>query len=108
VDVTRFSLLSVYYSSWYRIFIKRNLTFIFSFKYISIFRFKIPYLYPLLILIVAFLVLCTDIHLQQRREEAEKNRSLDVLRAAVVCVLGHVDTGENQRVSSSLCSVYSI
>jgi hypothetical protein len=39
--------------------------------------------------------------LQKRREEAEKNRSLDVLRAAVVCVLGHVDTGENQWVSSS-------
>jgi hypothetical protein len=32
---------------------------------------------------------------QTRREEAEKNRSLDVLRAAVVCVLGHVDTGES-------------
>jgi Na+/proline symporter len=37
-----------------------------------------------------------SVYLQTRREEAEKNRSLDVLRAAVVCVLGHVDTGENQ------------
>jgi len=34
--------------------------------------------------------------IQQRREEAEKNRSLDVLRAAVVCVLGHVDTGKTK------------
>lgn len=30
---------------------------------------------------------------QKRREEAEKNKTLAVLRAAVVCVLGHVDTG---------------
>lgn len=30
---------------------------------------------------------------QKRREDAEKNRTTDVLRAAVVCVLGHVDTG---------------
>jgi translation initiation factor 5B len=37
-----------------------------------------------------------SVYLQARREEAEKNRSLDELRAAVVCVLGHVDTGENQ------------
>jgi translation initiation factor 5B len=34
--------------------------------------------------------------IQSRREEAEKNRSLDVLRAAVVCVLGHVDTGKTK------------
>jgi hypothetical protein len=53
------------------------------------------YIHPLQILFVAFSVCFTDIRLQQRREEAEKNRSLDVLRAAVVCVLGHVDTGEN-------------
>jgi hypothetical protein len=31
--------------------------------------------------------------LQKRRADAEKNRSPDVLRAAVICVLGHVDTG---------------
>lgn len=31
---------------------------------------------------------------QKRQEEAEKNRTVDNLRAAVVCVLGHVDTGE--------------
>ncbi|XP_069683030.1 eukaryotic translation initiation factor 5B [Periplaneta americana] len=34
--------------------------------------------------------------IQKRREEAEKNKSLDVLRAAVVCVLGHVDTGKTK------------
>jgi translation initiation factor 5B len=34
--------------------------------------------------------------IQSRREEAEKNRSLAVLRAAVVCVLGHVDTGKTK------------
>ncbi|XP_017763309.1 PREDICTED: eukaryotic translation initiation factor 5B [Eufriesea mexicana] len=34
------------------------------------------------------------IHL--RRMEAEKKRSLDNLRAAVVCVLGHVDTGKTK------------
>lgn len=33
---------------------------------------------------------------QNRRIEAEKNRSLDNLRAAVVCVLGHVDTGKTK------------
>ncbi|KDR14622.1 Eukaryotic translation initiation factor 5B, partial [Zootermopsis nevadensis] len=34
--------------------------------------------------------------IQKRREEAEVNRSVDVLRAAVVCVLGHVDTGKTK------------
>lgn len=34
--------------------------------------------------------------IQKRREDAEKNKSLDVLRAAVVCVLGHVDTGKTK------------
>ncbi|XP_076393097.1 eukaryotic translation initiation factor 5B isoform X2 [Megachile rotundata] len=34
--------------------------------------------------------------IQQRRIEAEKKRSLDNLRAAVVCVLGHVDTGKTK------------
>jgi translation initiation factor 5B len=34
--------------------------------------------------------------IQARREEAENNRSCDVLRAAVVCVLGHVDTGKTK------------
>ncbi|XP_066992101.2 eukaryotic translation initiation factor 5B [Anabrus simplex] len=34
--------------------------------------------------------------IQKRREDAEKNRTLDVLRAAVVCVLGHVDTGKTK------------
>ena len=32
----------------------------------------------------------------QRHEEAEKNRSTDVLRAPVVVVLGHVDTGKTK------------
>ncbi|XP_016916246.2 eukaryotic translation initiation factor 5B isoform X2 [Apis cerana] len=34
--------------------------------------------------------------IQVRRIEAEKKRSLDNLRAAVVCVLGHVDTGKTK------------
>lgn len=34
--------------------------------------------------------------LQERKIEAEKNRSLENLRAAVVCVLGHVDTGKTK------------
>ncbi|KAJ9596240.1 hypothetical protein L9F63_027136, partial [Diploptera punctata] len=33
---------------------------------------------------------------KKRREDAEKNRTVDVLRAAVVCVLGHVDTGKTK------------
>lgn len=32
----------------------------------------------------------------KRTQEAEKKKSLDVLRAAVVCVLGHVDTGKTK------------
>ncbi|XP_044747665.1 eukaryotic translation initiation factor 5B [Coccinella septempunctata] len=31
-----------------------------------------------------------------RKEEAEKNRTVDNLRAAIVCVLGHVDTGKTK------------
>lgn len=34
--------------------------------------------------------------LQKRRADAEKNKSLDNLRAAVICVLGHVDTGKTK------------
>ena len=34
--------------------------------------------------------------IKQRREEAEKNRTTDVLREGVVCVLGHVDTGKTK------------
>lgn len=33
------------------------------------------------------------IGLQKRKEDAELKKTLDELRAAVVCVLGHVDTG---------------
>lgn len=36
------------------------------------------------------------IHLQKRRHAAEQKRSTDNLRAAVVCVLGHVDTGKTK------------
>ncbi|XP_062543828.1 eukaryotic translation initiation factor 5B-like isoform X2 [Armigeres subalbatus] len=32
----------------------------------------------------------------KRTQDAEKKKSLDVLRAAVVCVLGHVDTGKTK------------
>ncbi|XP_023247839.1 eukaryotic translation initiation factor 5B [Copidosoma floridanum] len=34
--------------------------------------------------------------IQNRKNEAEKKRTLDRLRAAVVCVLGHVDTGKTK------------
>lgn len=34
--------------------------------------------------------------IQLRRIEAEKKKSLENLRAAVVCVLGHVDTGKTK------------
>ena len=33
---------------------------------------------------------------QKKHEEFEKKRSTDVLRAPVVCVLGHVDTGKTK------------
>ena len=36
------------------------------------------------------------LRIQKRRIEAENKRSLDDLRAAVVCVLGHVDTGKTK------------
>ncbi|XP_066154342.1 eukaryotic translation initiation factor 5B [Euwallacea fornicatus] len=34
--------------------------------------------------------------IMKRKEEAEKTRSIDNLRAAIVCVLGHVDTGKTK------------
>jgi translation initiation factor 5B len=37
-----------------------------------------------------------DVRIRKRIEEAEKKRSIDLLRAAVVCVLGHVDTGKTK------------
>lgn len=35
-------------------------------------------------------------HVQKRRHAAEQKRTVDNLRAAVVCVLGHVDTGKTK------------
>lgn len=37
-----------------------------------------------------------EIRIRKREEEAEKKRTTDKLRAAVVCVLGHVDTGKTK------------
>lgn len=37
-----------------------------------------------------------EVRIQKREAEAEKNRTIDNLRAAVVCVLGHVDTGKTK------------
>lgn len=34
--------------------------------------------------------------IMKRKEEAEKKRTTDVLRAPVICVLGHVDTGKTK------------
>ncbi|XP_017783938.1 PREDICTED: eukaryotic translation initiation factor 5B [Nicrophorus vespilloides] len=34
--------------------------------------------------------------IEERKKEAEKTKSVDNLRAAVVCVLGHVDTGKTK------------
>uniref|UniRef100_A0A6M2DTD6 Eukaryotic translation initiation factor 5B n=1 Tax=Xenopsylla cheopis TaxID=163159 RepID=A0A6M2DTD6_XENCH len=36
------------------------------------------------------------LRIQKRRTDAEENKSLEKLRAAVVCVLGHVDTGKTK------------
>lgn len=36
------------------------------------------------------------LRIETRRIEAEKKKNLDDLRAAVVCVLGHVDTGKTK------------
>lgn len=41
-------------------------------------------------------VLINGFLLQVRKIEAEKNKTLENLRAAVVCVLGHVDTGKTK------------
>lgn len=37
-----------------------------------------------------------ELRIKKRELEAEKNRSLDKLRSAVVCVLGHVDVGKTK------------
>lgn len=42
--------------------------------------------------------MCLYMHFssQKRRHAAEQKRTVDKLRAAVVCVLGHVDTGKTK------------
>ncbi|CAO1363457.1 unnamed protein product [Diamesa serratosioi] len=37
-----------------------------------------------------------EVRIRNREQEAEKKRTLENLRAAVVCVLGHVDTGKTK------------
>ena len=34
--------------------------------------------------------------LQERKARNEANKSIDILRSPVVCVLGHVDTGKTK------------
>ena len=46
--------------------------------------------------------------IERRKEEAEKAISLDKLRAAVVCVLGHVDTGKTKILDKVSVYVVSV
>ena len=43
----------------------------------------------------AYFDICVT-YFQKRQELAEKKKTTDVLRAPVVCVLGHVDTGKTK------------
>ena len=43
-----------------------------------------------------YVVWVISVGVQARKEEAEAKRSVDNLRAPVVCVLGHVDTGKTK------------
>lgn len=47
-------------------------------------------------LMVMFVAVPTPPPLQKRQHAAEQKRSVDNLRAAVICVLGHVDTGKTK------------
>ena len=49
---------------------------------------------------------CLYCYTQARKEEAEAKRSVDNLRAPVVCVLGHVDTGKTKILDKVFLHVY--
>ena len=45
---------------------------------------------------ILILPLITSFFIKKRRELAEANRTTENLRAAIICVLGHVDTGKTK------------
>lgn len=49
-----------------------------------------------LVIVMGVLIMCFLFATKKRRHAAEQKRTTDNLRAAVVCVLGHVDTGKTK------------